>query len=129
MNPRLFRRVEGLAVFLAAIAAYFALDGPLWLLLVLALAPDLAMVGYLGGPRIGALAYNAAHVYVLPVALGAVGLWFGWNLAVFGALVWTAHIGADRLVGYGLKYDTGFGDTDLTPGADDGPQPARPDRT
>ncbi|MFP5406506.1 MAG: DUF4260 family protein, partial [Gammaproteobacteria bacterium] len=27
------------------------------------------------------------------------------------ALVWAAHIGADRALGYGLKYGSGFGDT------------------
>ena len=29
------------------------------------------------------------------------------------ALIWIAHIGLDRALGYGLKYATGFGDTHL----------------
>jgi hypothetical protein len=34
-------------------------------------------------------------------------------VAVLVSLVWAAHIGADRAVGYGLKYPTGFEDTHL----------------
>jgi len=124
MNPGNFRRLEGVAVLAASLAAYFALGGPVWLLLVLALAPDLSMVGYLAGNRVGAVVYNFGHVYALPLALGGFGLWYGSELAVLGALVWAGHVGADRLVGYGLKYDTGFGDTDLTANV---PEPGDPD--
>lgn len=114
MDPRILLRLEGLAVLSVAVALYFALGGPLWLLAVLALAPDLSMVGYLAGPRIGSLSYNAAHTYVGPVLLCAAGFWGGFELAVLVALVWAAHIGVDRLVGYGLKYPTGFKHTHLS---------------
>ena len=77
MDPRTVLRLEGVAVFAAATSAYFALGAPVWLLVVLALAPDIAMVGYLAGPRVGSYAYNAVHTYVGPVALGAAGIWFG----------------------------------------------------
>lgn len=112
MVPRLLR-AEGLAVFAAAVIVYFD-SGYGWLLLVvLALAPDLSLVGYLAGPRIGAVAYDAAHTYVLPLALAAAGILAGPDLAVQLALIWVAHIGADRLLGYGLKYPTDFKDTHL----------------
>jgi hypothetical protein len=117
MNPRLFLRLEGLAVVALAVGAYFWLGGPLWLLAVLALAPDLSMLGYLAGPRVGSTSYNLVHTYVLPLALGATGLYAGTDLAVLVALVWAGHIGADRLVGYGLKYRTDFKHTHLSPGA------------
>lgn len=118
-HPRTVLRLEGLAVFVAAFAVYFvALDGPLWLFVVLAFAPDLAMAGYLAGPRVGATTYNAAHNYLPPLLLAGVGWWFGLDLALWGAVVWVAHIGADRAIGYGLKYPTGFDDTHL------GPRPA-----
>lgn len=114
MYPRLLLRAEGLAAFVAATAAYFVwLDGPLWLYLVLALAPDLAMLAYLAGPRLGSYGYNVAHTYVAPLALAGAGVWLGVPTAVLVALVWTAHIGADRLVGYGLKYPTGFRDSHM----------------
>ena len=112
MQPRTLHRIEGLSVLVASLAAYVGLGGPLWLLAVLALAPDLSMLGYLAGDRVGARVYNIGHVYALPLALGGAGLWAGSDLAVLGALVWAGHVGADRLVGYGLKYDTGFRDTD-----------------
>ncbi|MFC7165518.1 DUF4260 domain-containing protein [Halospeciosus flavus] len=105
--------VEGAAVFLVALASYVSLGGPWWLLVVLALAPDLSMVGYLVGERVGAAAYNAVHTYVGPLVLGAVGVWGDHRLALLVALVWAGHVGADRAVGYGLKYATGFGDTHL----------------
>ncbi len=114
MHPRTFHRIEGLAVLVASLVAYYLLGGPLWLLAVLALAPDLSMLGYLAGNRVGAAVYNLGHVYALPVALGGYGVWVGSELAVLGALIWAGHIGADRLVGYGLKYESGFRDTHLS---------------
>lgn len=114
MNPRSLLRAEGLAAFVAATAAYFLwLDGPAWLFLLLALAPDLAMAASLAGPRIGSYGYNLAHTYVAPLAVAGVGLWLAAPAAVLVALVWAAHVGADRAVGYGLKYPSGFGDTHL----------------
>jgi hypothetical protein len=115
MKTRTVLRIEGLAVLAVALAAYAWLGGPLWLLAVLALAPDLSIAGYLAGPRVGRGAYNLAHTYTLPLALGVVGLWTGAVGAMLVATVWAGHIGADRLVGYGLKHETGFGDTHLSP--------------
>lgn len=122
MNPKLVLRAESLVVFLAALAAFLVVDGRLWLLAVLALAPDLSMLGYLAGPRLGSRIYNAAHTYVGPIALGAVGVVAAAPLATSVALVWAGHIGADRAIGYGLKYPTAFGDTHLGP-ADAGQEP------
>lgn len=111
--PRVLLHAEGLAVAVAAIALYFHADYPWWLLVALALAPDLSMVGYLAGTTIGAVAYNAAHTYALPVALAAIGLIVGADTAVQLGLIWLMHIGVDRAIGYGLKYRTGFKDTHL----------------
>ena len=111
--PRGLLRFEGLALFAASVALYFHVDGPWWLLLVLALAPDLSMVGYAAGPRVGAAAYDVAHTTVLPLALGLVGVLADSDVAVQLALIWLAHIGADRALGYGLKYPTRFQDTHL----------------
>ena len=111
--PRWLLRVEGLALFVAAVVLYFHFDYPWWLLLVLALAPDLSMAGYAAGTRVGAVAYDAAHTTVLPLALGVVGVLAEGDLAIQLALIWLAHIGADRALGYGLKYPTHFKDTHL----------------
>jgi len=113
MTTRQLLRLQGAAVFAVATAAFFALDGAWWLLLVLALAPDLGMVGYLANARVGAWTYNATHVYAAPLALGVAGATVDSRLAALVAVVWTAHIGADRALGYGLKEPTGFRDTHL----------------
>lgn len=114
MEPRSYLRLEGLAVFVAAVGGYLALDGPLWLLGLLALAPDISMLGYLAGSRVGSRIYNLFHTYTLPLVLGAIGVWASRELPVLVALVWAGHIGADRLVGYGLKFESGFRDTHLS---------------
>lgn len=114
MEPHHFLRVEGLVVLGVALGGYFTLGGPLWLLAVLALAPDLSMLGYLAGPRVGSLCYNVVHTYALPLALGAVGVWAGIEVALLVALVWAGHIGADRFFGYGLKFESGFKETHLS---------------
>lgn len=114
MEPRTFLRVEGLAALGLALGGYFALDGPIWMLVVLALAPDLSMIGYLAGPKLGSLSYNIVHTYTLPLALGAFGFWADIRLALIIALIWVGHIGADRVFGYGLKFESGFKNTHLS---------------
>lgn len=111
--PGLLLRIEGLAVGAAALALYFEGDNRWWLLVVLILAPDLAMLGYAAGPRIGAAVYDLAHTYVGPLVLGAIGVLADVETCVALALIWAAHIGIDRALGYGLKYPTGFKDTHL----------------
>lgn len=113
MEPRYLLRVEGLGVLVVALAVYVTLDGPLWLLLVLGLVPDLSMIGYLAGPRVGSVTYNVVHTYTLPLVLGGIGVWLDLTLATLVAAIWIAHIGVDRFAGFGLKYPTGFSDTHL----------------
>ena len=112
MNPRTLVRLEGALVGAGATALYALQGRSLLLFLGLILAPDLSMAGYLHSTRVGAASYNAIHTYLGPGLLAAVGAIAGVDLAVGAALVWTAHIGADRLFGFGLKYaDREFGDT------------------
>lgn len=113
MTTRQLLRLEGAAVFAVATAAFFSIGGAWWLFLLLALAPDLGMVGYLANARVGAWTYNAAHVYAAPLALGVLGATADSRLAALVAAVWVAHIGADRALGYGLKESTSFQDTHL----------------
>ncbi|MFL6817659.1 MAG: DUF4260 domain-containing protein [Bradyrhizobium sp.] len=97
---RILLRLEGLALFAAMI----------WLLF---LSPDLSFAAYLAGARPGAIVYNAAHSTIGPVALAVAGFGMNWPLAMWIAITWLAHIGMDRMVGYGLKYGAGFGFTHL----------------
>ena len=111
--PKTLLRLEGLAVLLVAAVAYAASGQSWWLFAILFFVPDLAMAAYLAGPRAGSVLYNAAHTYVAPLALVLAGYWSGRMPVVAVALIWIAHIGFDRALGYGLKYATGFGDTHL----------------
>jgi hypothetical protein len=110
---RTLLRLEGLAVCATALALYAhaGFSWPRFALLIL--APDLTMLAYLAGSGAGAAAYNAAHIYVPALALTLVGFFADVSAATAGGLIWFAHIGADRALGYGLKYPTGFHDTHL----------------
>ncbi len=111
--PLVLLRVEGASVFAASSYA-FALTGLPWSFYAAPFfAPDLGMLGYLGGPRIGAVTYNALHFYALPLLLGVLGLLAGQPLFQAIAAIWAAHIGFDRMFGYGLKYASAFTDTHL----------------
>ena len=112
--PLRILRSEGLVLFLAALAAYVTgLDEPWWLVPLLLFVPDVFMVGYARSRRAGAVLYNFAHSYPAPAALGVSALWAGEPLWQGVALVWFAHIGMDRALGYGLKYESDFKDTHL----------------
>ena len=111
--PALLLKAESLAILIGAIAFYARFEGNWLLFIVLLFAPDLSMLGYLAGPTVGRATYNAAHTYAVPVLLAVVGVLTESDGATEIGLVWTAHIGIDRALGYGLKYRTGFKDTHL----------------
>jgi hypothetical protein len=111
--PRLLLRLEGAALFALALFLYPKVDDSWIMFLSLVLAPDLSMAGYLAGPRVGALVYNAAHVTLGPIALAIAGFLYPAVLLIALALIWLAQIGIDRALGYGLKYDAGFRFTHL----------------
>jgi Domain of unknown function (DUF4260) len=113
-SVRLLLRLEGFAAFVAALVVYERNDYSWVAFAVFFLTPDLLMLAYLAGPRAGALGYNLVHTYVLPVALVSFGFFGGAPIAAAGGLIWIAHIGFDRALGYGLKYPTAFGDTHLS---------------
>ena len=84
---------------------------PVWIWLLL--APDLAMVGYLAGPRIGGFLYNCTHIYAPPLLLAVIGVALGLPALIAAGGLWLAHIGAERALGLGLKLPGGFRDTHL----------------
>jgi Domain of unknown function (DUF4260) len=106
-------RLEG-AVALGAGVWLWGQENGSWLLFVpLLLLPDLSMLGYLRGPAVGALIYNAFHTWTLAGAVILVGWWLGAPLVIAAGAIFLAHSGGDRLLGYGLKYPTAFRDTHL----------------
>lgn len=110
-----WQRVEGaglaLAGLLIAVLAAPGWGGVIWLMLLL--APDLALAGYLAGPRIGAVLYNCVHIYALPMLLAVIGVALGSPALIAAGGLWLAHIGGDRALGLGLKLPGGMRDTHL----------------
>ena len=110
-SVRTWLRVEGLLTLLAAAYLYHQLGHSWVAFLSWFFVPDISFAGYAAGPRVGAAVYNLAHSDVGPLLLALAALATGSPLAA--ALIWAAHIGFDRALGYGLKYPTAFGDTHL----------------
>ncbi|MCW2679463.1 MAG: hypothetical protein JWM62_864 [Frankiales bacterium] len=112
--PMRFLRWEGLVLFAGSLAVFVGgLDEAWWLVPLLLFVPDVAIVGYARSHRTGALAYDLAHSYPAPAVLGALAVLIDSKVGQGVALIWFAHIGMDRALGYGLKYVTGFHDTHL----------------
>ncbi len=110
---RTLLRLEGLTLFISMTALYGVWGGSWWIYVALFLAPDLSFLGYLAGPRAGAIAYNAMHAYMLPLMLSFIGFALALPLTLSISMIWMAHIGIDRTLGFGLKYNAGFGFTHL----------------
>ena len=112
-GPRWILRLEGAALAIGT-AFFFWLGHGSWLLFALLFfTPDLSFLAYLVSPRIGAFAYNLVHTTLAPLVLLGLSSLLVHPLGQSIALIWLAHIGADRALGYGLKYATAFGDTHL----------------
>jgi Domain of unknown function (DUF4260) len=111
--PRALLRTEGAALLAICVILYAKFGSAWWLFLALLLAPDIGMAGYVRTTRVGAATYNGFHTYVPPAILVAAAVLTGSTLAYSIGLVWFAHIGMDRALGYGLKYGDSFQHTHL----------------
>jgi hypothetical protein len=112
-GPRILLRLEGLTLFAGMTLLYGVWGGYWWVYGILFLVPDISFAAYLAGPRVGAIVYNAAHSYMAPMTLMVTGFALASPLTLSIAMIWLAHIGIDRALGYGLKYSAGFGFTHL----------------
>lgn len=113
-HVQIFLRLEGLAAVALSAVFYARTGASWWLFAALWIVPDLSMLGYLGGPKLGARIYNAIHSYVTPATLAVTGLLLHSPALLPYALIWMNHIGVDRVMGYGLKYPWGFKFTHLS---------------
>lgn len=114
-NPaRRILRAEGwicvvLACFLYQAQGFAWLDFGLWFFL-----PDIAILVYaFGNPVVGMWAYNLTHTTIGAGIAAVLGVVLGSQLFLQIALIWLAHIGFDRRLGYGLKFHLGFRVTHL----------------
>jgi hypothetical protein len=108
-----WQRLEGLLLFVT-FTFLFGWFGGSWIIWpFVLLLPDVSMVGYLFNKRFGAFIYNAGHALVLPLLLLFLTFLTKTTITGLVACVWLAHIGLDRMLGYGLKLGDGFSHTHL----------------
>ncbi|HXR32456.1 MAG TPA: DUF4260 domain-containing protein [Verrucomicrobiae bacterium] len=112
-KPRWLLHLEGASILGLALYSYHAAHYRWWLFALLFLSPDLFMLGYLKDAKWGAIAYNLVHTLAGPILLLVIALLLPGAAWIPYALIWLAHIGFDRMLGYGLKYPTYFKDTHL----------------
>lgn len=105
--------VEGLAILLLCLYFYEYNQFGWVFFLILLFAPDISMFGYLINHKIGAVIYNVFHTYTISIIVVVFGLTMSNDMVLAIGLIWCAHIGMDRMIGYGLKYPTEFKDTHL----------------
>jgi hypothetical protein len=110
-RPLLWLRLDGAVLFIASITLFALTHQKWWVYPALLFVPDIFMIGYVRSSAVGAFFYNAGHSYFLP----SLTLLLGWHhpLVLAIGLIWLGHVGFDRMMGYGLKYDSGFKHTHL----------------
>ncbi|MBX2982139.1 MAG: DUF4260 domain-containing protein [Flavobacteriales bacterium] len=117
-------KLEEGAQLLVCIALLAMNAVPWWAYLLLALGPDIGMVGYLIGTRTGAFTYNLLHHKGVAVLVAGLGLASeGLNLMhgtpamgqvlLLTAVILYGHSSMDRVFGYGLKFGDSFQHTHL----------------
>lgn len=112
-NISIILRLEGLLVLILSLLVYAQYGSGWTLFAILFLVPDLSLLAYFSGPKIGAAVYNAAHSYIGALLLTGWGVLLGTPLVLALGIIWLAHIGFDRAMGYGLKSPEGFRITHL----------------
>jgi len=106
-------QLEELAMLLLSIYLFSKLSFAWWWYLVLILAPDLSMLGYLFGNKAGAIAYNLVHHKAVAIAVYITGVTMQNEVLQFTGLILFGHSSMDRMFGYGLKTYNGFKFTHL----------------
>ena len=107
-------RLEGLLVLFLACYGYHIMPAHSWKIFAYCFfIPDISLLGYLMDKRIGAVLYNIAHSHILPLLLLVASHQLQSEIIQTISVIWIAHIGFDRALGYGLKYADGFGFTHL----------------
>ncbi len=112
-TPVVQRRLEGIALLLSAVVIYGHLQFSWVIFAQCFFLPDLSILLYFKGPRIGGIIYNIAHFLLLPLLIGLFAVVRDDPMALQAAHIWTSHIAYDRANGWGLKYEDSFCNTDM----------------
>jgi hypothetical protein len=105
--------LEEAAMFVLSIYLFSQLSFAWWWFVLLILAPDLSMLGYLINTRIGAMMYNLFHHKGVAVIIYIAGLYFHNETMQLIGIILFGHSSMDRMMGYGLKYPDSFQNTHL----------------
>ena len=106
-------KLEEVAQFLLGMYLFSLLPYAWWWFPALLLTPDIGMLGYLGGNKLGAFFYNLFHHKGVAIVLYLVGISIDNTLLQLVGTILYAHAAFDRVLGYGLKYEKGFKFTHL----------------
>ena len=106
-------KLEELGLFILGIYLFSLLNYQWWWFLVLILAPDFSMLGYLFGNKSGAFFYNIFHHRGIAVLVYILGFYFKIEILQLAGIILFSHSAMDRFFGYGLKYESGFKHTHL----------------
>ena len=106
-------KLEELAMLGISIYLLYFMGAPWWCYLLLALGPDISMIGYAGGNKIGAVAYNLFHHKGIAIALFFTGWMLKDTTLMIAGIILFGHSSMDRVFGYGLKFNDGFEHTHL----------------
>lgn len=106
-------RGENLFLFIFSIFLFSQTEYVWWVYLALFLLPDIGMIGYVFGSRVGAVTYNFTHFIGVAVTLMIVGTFYNLEMVYLAGIIILGHAAFDRIVGYGLKYPDSFKHTHL----------------
>lgn len=106
-------KIEELSMFILGCYLFSTLDYSWWWLVGLFLLPDIGMLGYVINSKVGSITYNIFHHKAIAVILYLLGVCIGSPILSFAGILIFSHASFDRMLGYGLKYNTDFKDTHL----------------
>ena len=106
-------KLEELGLFLFGVYLFSQLNYAWWWFFALILVPDFSMIGYVFGNKSGAFLYNVFHHKAIAMIIYLAGIYSSNNLIQLTGIILFAHSSMDRMMGYGLKYETGFKFTHL----------------
>jgi Domain of unknown function (DUF4260) len=100
-RPGVLLRTEGFLILAVSVLLYWQMHFGWLTFAILLLVPDISMVGYLGGVKIGASVYNLVHTLVGPLVLIGFSLVTARNSLLAYGLIWR------RILGWIARWDLG----------------------
>ena len=114
-NMKYIIQLEELALMAPGISglSFSGFDFSWWVWTLLFMSPDISFFAYLGGMKVGTFTYNILHHRGVAVVVGLSGFFLGQNILLLIGLILYTHASFDRMLGYGLKFTSGFKHTHL----------------